>query len=98
MIISRTPYRISFLGVTDSGGRYREHGGTVIATTIDKYCYLSCRYLPPFFEHRYRVIYSKIENADTIDQISHPAVREILPPAECLARRGNPSRRRLAGT
>ncbi len=79
MIISRTPYRISFLGGgTDYPAWYREHGGAVIATTIDKYCYLSCRYLPPFFEHRYRVIYSKIENADTIDQISHPAVREIL--------------------
>jgi D-glycero-alpha-D-manno-heptose-7-phosphate kinase len=79
MIISRTPFRISFLGGgTDYPGWYREHGGAVIATTIDKYCYLNCRYLPPFFDYRYRVMYSKVENADSIDQISHPAVREIL--------------------
>ena len=79
MIISRTPFRISFLGGgTDYPGWYREHGGAVLATTIDKYCYLNCRYLPPFFDYRYRVMYSKVENADSIDQISHPAVREIL--------------------
>ena len=65
MIISRTPFRISFLGGgTDYPAWYREHGGAVIATTIDKYCYLTCRYLPPFFEHRYRIVYSKIENAE----------------------------------
>jgi D-glycero-alpha-D-manno-heptose-7-phosphate kinase len=79
MIISRTPYRISFLGGgTDYPAWYREHGGAVVATTIDKYCYLSCRYLPPFFEYRYRVTYAKIENTETIDQITHPAAREIL--------------------
>jgi D-glycero-alpha-D-manno-heptose-7-phosphate kinase len=50
----------------------------VLATTIDKYCYLSCRYLPPFFEHRIRVVYSKIENCHSVDEIAHPAVREIL--------------------
>jgi D-glycero-alpha-D-manno-heptose-7-phosphate kinase len=79
MIISRTPFRISFLGGgTDYPAWYRQHGGAVIATTIDKYCYLTCRYLPPFFEHRYRVVYSRIENTQTIDQISHAAVREVL--------------------
>lgn len=79
MIISRTPFRISFLGGgTDYPAWYRQHGGAVIATTIDKYCYLTCRYLPPFFEHRYRVVYSKIENVQSVEQISHPAVREIL--------------------
>ena len=55
MIISRTPFRISFLGGgTDYPPWYRKHGGAVIAATIDKYCYLTCRYLPPFFEHRIR--------------------------------------------
>ena len=79
MIISRTPYRISFLGGgTDYPAWYREHGGAVIATTIDKYCYLTCRHLPPFFEHRYRIVYSKIEDVQSIDEITHPAVREIL--------------------
>lgn len=79
MIISRTPFRISFFGGgTDYPAWYRTHGGAVLATTIDKYCYLTCRYLPPFFEHRIRLVYSKIENCRTIDEISHPAVREVL--------------------
>jgi len=79
MIISRTPYRVSFFGGgTDFPAWYRKHGGAVLATTIDKYCYLSCRYLPPFFEHNIRVVYSKIENCRTVDEIEHPAVREIL--------------------
>jgi D-glycero-alpha-D-manno-heptose-7-phosphate kinase len=79
MIISRTPYRISFFGGgTDFPAWYRKHGGAVLATTIDKYCYLSCRYLPPFFEHKIRVVYSKIESCQTTDEISHPAVREVL--------------------
>jgi D-glycero-alpha-D-manno-heptose-7-phosphate kinase len=79
MIISRTPYRISFFGGgTDYPAWYLNHGGAVLATSIDKYCYLSCRYLPPFFEHRIRVVYSKIENCHGIDDIQHPAVREIL--------------------
>lgn len=79
MIISRTPFRISFFGGgTDYPAWYREHGGAVLATTIDKYCYLSCRYLPPFFEHRIRIVYSKIENCQSVDEISHPSVREVL--------------------
>ena len=49
-----------------------------MATTIDKYCYITCRYLPPFFEHRIRVVYSKIENCVSVDEIQHPAAREIL--------------------
>lgn len=79
MIVSRTPFRVSFFGGgTDYPGWYRQHGGAVLATTIDKYCYLTCRYLPPFFEHRYRVVYSKIEDCRTIDQITHPAARAVL--------------------
>ena len=79
MIITRTPYRISFFGGgTDYPSWYRQHGGAVLSTTIDKYCYITCRYLPPFFENRYRVVYSKIENVMAIDDIVHPAVREGL--------------------
>lgn len=79
MIISRTPYRVSFLGGgTDYPDWYRQHGGAVLASTIDKYVYLTCRYLPPFFEHRFRVVYSKIEACQAIDEITHPVVREIL--------------------
>lgn len=79
MIISRTPFRISFFGGgTDYPSWYRSHGGAILAATIDKYCYITCRYLPPFFEHRIRVVYSKIENCQTIDEIQHPSVREVL--------------------
>ena len=79
MIISRTPFRISFFGGgTDYPAWYRAHGGAVLAATIDKYCYLTCRHLPPFFEHRFRVVYSKIEHCHTIDEIAHPSVREVL--------------------
>jgi D-glycero-alpha-D-manno-heptose-7-phosphate kinase len=79
VIISRTPFRISFFGGgTDYPDWYREHGGAVLATTIDKYCYLSVRELPPFFEHRFRLVYSIVENVQTIDQITHPAVRAVL--------------------
>ena len=79
MIISRTPFRISFFGGgTDYPSWYRAHGGAVLATSIDKYCYLTCRYLPPFFEHRFRIVYSKIERCHTLDEIIHPAVREVF--------------------
>ncbi|MBM3882900.1 MAG: kinase [Verrucomicrobia bacterium] len=79
MIITRTPFRISFFGGgTDYPAWYRLHGGAVLATTIDKYCYITCRYLPPFFENRHRIVYSRVENCQTIDQIEHPAVREGL--------------------
>src|SRR5207253_11483029 len=79
MIICRTPYRISFFGGgTDYPSWYRAHGGAVLATTINKYCYLTCRYLPPFFEHRIRVVYSRIDNCRSVDEITHPAVAEVL--------------------
>jgi D-glycero-alpha-D-manno-heptose-7-phosphate kinase len=79
MIICRTPFRISFFGGgTDYPAWYRSHGGAVLAATIDKYCYLTCRHLPPFFEHRLRIVYRKIETCQTVDEIGHPAVREAL--------------------
>jgi D-glycero-alpha-D-manno-heptose-7-phosphate kinase len=79
MIITRTPFRISFFGGgTDYPAWFREHGGAVLATAIDKYCYITCRYLPQFFEHRHRIVYSKIENVREISEIEHPAVRAVL--------------------
>lgn len=79
MIICRTPYRISFFGGgTDYPAWYRQHGGAVLAAGIDKYCYLTCRYLPPFFEHRIRVVYRQIETCSTVDEIGHPVVRAAL--------------------
>jgi D-glycero-alpha-D-manno-heptose-7-phosphate kinase len=79
MIISRTPFRISFFGGgTDYPAWYRDNGGAVLSTTIDKYCHISCRYLPPFFEHRHRIVYSKFEHVNAIDEIAHPAVREVF--------------------
>ena len=79
MIISRTPFRISFFGGgTDYPAWFKDHPGAVLATTIDKYCYITARYLPPFFDHRSRIIYSKMEHVQGIDDIDHPAVRETL--------------------
>lgn len=79
MIISRTPLRISFAGGgTDYPTWYRENRGAVLATTINHYCWLFCRYLPPFFEHRHRIVYRQIELPQTVDEIQHPSVRETL--------------------
>lgn len=79
MIISRTPYRVSFFGGgTDYPAWYERHGGCVLATSINRYCYLTCRYLPPFFRHKHRIVYSKIEDVQSIEEIQHPAVRACL--------------------
>lgn len=79
MIITRTPFRISFFGGgTDYPTWYRENGGAVLATTIDKYCYITCRRLPQFFQHKHRIVYSLIENVCEISEIQHPAVRAVL--------------------
>ncbi len=79
MIITRTPFRVSFFGGgTDYPTWYHEHGGAVLSTTIDKYCYLTCRYLPPFFDYKSQIIWSKIEKVGAHDDISHPAVRACL--------------------
>src|SRR5207249_1832076 len=79
MIITRTPLRISFFGGgTDYPVWYREHGGAVLATTIDKCCYITCRYLPPFFEYHSRISYTKVENVNRNDMIEHPSVRACL--------------------
>lgn len=79
MIISRTPFRVSlFGGGTDYPDWYRNNGGAVIGMTIDKYCYLSVRHLPPFFEHKHRIVWSNIELVNEVSEIEHPAVRAIL--------------------
>lgn len=79
MIISRTPFRISFFGGgTDYPSWYETNGGGVLSTTIDKYCYISCRYFPPFFDHKSRIVWSRIEQVHDFDEIQHPAIREIL--------------------
>lgn len=79
MIITRTPLRVSFFGGgTDFPSWYQENGGAVISTTIDKYCYVSCRKLPPFFPFKNKLtFFSKSEAFNEIDEIQHPAVREV---------------------
>lgn len=79
MIISRTPFRMSFFGGgTDYPTWYREHGGAVLSATINHYCYITCRYLPPFFEHKSRVVWSRIETVGENHEIEHPVVRAAL--------------------
>lgn len=79
MVITRTPLRISFFGGgTDYPAWYREHGGAVLATTIDKCCYITCLRLPPFFDCHSRISYSRIENVAENDAIEHPSVRACL--------------------
>ena len=79
MIITKTPYRISlFGGGTDHPAWYKENGGEVISFAIDKYCYLTTRILPPFFDHKFRIAYSKVEMTNSIEEIQHPAVRGAL--------------------
>lgn len=79
MIISRTPFRISFFGGgTDFPTWVSQHGGAVLSTSFDKYSYITCRELPPFFDHNYRITYSKVENKKSIEDIDHPAIRAVL--------------------
>ena len=79
VIITQTPYRISlFGGGTDYPQWFKEYGGAVIGTTINKYCYISVKDLPPFFDYKYRIVWSKIEHCKTIEEIQHPSVRACL--------------------
>ena len=79
MIISKTPYRVSFFGGgSDYPQWYNKYGGSVLSATIDKHIYISCRFLPGFFEHKYRIVWSKIENVNNLNQIQHSAVRNLL--------------------
>jgi D-glycero-alpha-D-manno-heptose-7-phosphate kinase len=79
LIITRTPFRISFFGGgTDYPVYYRKHGGKILSSTISKYNYLTVRELPPFFDHKYRIRYFKSEYKNLIEEIDHPSVRECL--------------------
>ena len=79
MIISKTPYRISFFGGgSDYPSWYKENGGAVLSTTIDKYIYISCRNLPPFFNHKYRIVWSRIETVKELNQIKHKVIKKML--------------------
>lgn len=79
MIITATPFRMSFFGGgTDFPGFYREHGGAVLSTTFDKYCYVTVRHLPRFFDYSSEFSYSKIERVNAVENIQHPAIREAM--------------------
>lgn len=79
MIISKTPLRISFFGGgTDYPAWFKDNRGAVLATTIDKYIYLTCRYLPPFFEHHSRIVWSLIELVKDNTEIKHSSIRACL--------------------
>lgn len=79
MVITRTPFRISFFGGgTDYPAWFKKNGGAVLSTTINKYCYVITRYLPPFWECKYRLRYTNPEEVKEIRHIKHPSIRESL--------------------
>ena len=79
MIITKTPFRMSFFGGgTDMESFFREYGGSVLSTTFDKYCYVNVRHLPRFFDWSTELTYSKIEKVSNIDDINHPAIRNAM--------------------
>lgn len=79
MIITKTPFRMSFFGGgTDMPAFFNEHGGAVLSTTFDKYCYVTVRHLPQFFDYTSELVYSRIEQVDDIDKIEHPLVRNCI--------------------
>lgn len=79
MIITKTPFRMSFFGGgTDMEDFFREYGGAVLSTTFDKYCYVTVRHLPKFFDYSTELSYSKIERVTAIDEIQHPAIRKAM--------------------
>lgn len=79
MIITKTPFRMSFFGGgTDMESFFRENGGSVLSTTFDKYCYVNVRHLPRFFDYTSEFSYSKTERVTEIAQIQHPAIRNAM--------------------
>lgn len=79
MIITQTPFRMSFFGGgTDYPGFYEEHGGSVISTTFDKYCYVTVRHLPRFFDYTNQLTYARIERVNSVEEIEHPAIRNAM--------------------
>lgn len=79
MIITKTPYRLSFLGGgTDYPQFFAEHGGSVLSTTFDKYAYVTARPLPHFFDYNNQIVHSRIEYTKTRDEIEHPLIRNAM--------------------
>ncbi len=79
MVITKTPLRMSFFGGgTDMEDFFREHGGAVLSATFDKYCYVTVRHLPRFFDYTTELAYSKMERVNDVEQIHHPAIREAM--------------------
>ncbi len=79
MVITQTPFRMSFFGGgTDFPGFFNEYGGSVISTTFDKYCYVNVRHLPRFFDYSTEIVYAKTERVKDVNQIEHPSVREAM--------------------
>lgn len=79
MIITKTPFRMSFFGGgTDMEEYFKENGGAVISTTIDKFCYVNVRHLPCFFDYKTELSYSKTERVKNVDEIEHPAIRNAM--------------------
>lgn len=79
MIITKTPFRMSFFGGgTDMEDYFKENGGAVLSTTFDKYCYVNVRHLPRFFDYSSELTYSKMERVKDTDDIKHPAIREAM--------------------
>lgn len=79
MIITKTPFRMSFFGGgTDIESFFRENGGAVLSTTFDKYCYVTVRHLPRFFDFTTHLTYSKMEFVNDVDEIQHPAIRNAM--------------------
>lgn len=79
MIITRTPFRISFFGGgTDYPVWYKEHGGAVLSAAIDKYCYINCRRLPPFFDYNYKMVYTQVEEVQSLQQLKHPVIPAVV--------------------
>lgn len=79
MVITKTPFRMSFFGGgTDVEIYFKVHGGSVLSTTIDKYCYVNVRHLPPFFEYQSELVYSRTERVCAVEEIRHPAIRNAM--------------------
>lgn len=79
MVIAQAPFRMSFFGGgTDFPAFYNEYGGKAISTSIDKYCYVNVRHLPPFFEYTSEISYSQRERVNSVEEIKHPAIREAM--------------------
>ena len=79
MIITKTPFRMSFFGGgTDMEEYFKENGGAVLSTSFDKYCYVNVRHLPPFFQYSTELSYSKTERVNSLEEIQHPAIREAM--------------------